>query len=79
MCVLARVLLGLGHARREHSAVEILMALEHDGSRGGAGGWGGMEEREMARLRYRLREDGGGSGSGSVRARARFVPANGKG
>ena len=65
MCVVARLFLGLCHAGREHSPVEILMALEHDLA-GEQGEQGGMREREMARLRYRLREDGGG--------RARFVP-----
>lgn len=65
MCVVARLFLGLCHARREHSPVEILMALEHDLA-GASGEQGGMREREMARLRYRLREGGGG--------RARFVP-----
>lgn len=67
VCVLARVLLGLVHARREHSPVEILMALEHDDWRGSAGERVGVGEREMARLRYRLFEERGGGG------RARFV------
>ena len=65
MCVVARSLLGVGHARREHSPVEILMALEHD-RLGSSGEGGGMKERDQARLRYGLREDRGG--------RARFVP-----
>lgn len=80
MCVVARVALGVLHARREHSAVEMLMAVERGGGdlssgegrcRVGAGV--GMEvkegEREMARLRCRVREDGGGVRGG----RARFV------
>ena len=63
--MIARLLLGVGHARREHSPVEILMALEHDPPES-AGEDSRMKGREQARLRYRLREDGVG--------RARFVP-----
>ncbi len=63
--MLARLVLGLCHARREYSPVEMVMALEHDGG-GGGGGDGGMKEkegeREMARWRYRLWEDGVGRG-----------------
>ena len=64
MCVVARLLIvALGGARRQYSTVEMLMALEHDGSRGsGGGGGGGAKEREMARWRYRLCEDGVGEG-----------------
>ena len=65
VCVVARLFLGIFYARREHSPVEILMALEHDVT------WksaeiAGEKERDMARLRYRLHEDG--------RGKARFVP-----
>lgn len=57
--------LGVLHKGREHSAVEVLMAIERDGD--GVGMEEREREREMARLRCRVREDGGGSG------RARFV------
>lgn len=57
--------LGVFHVGREHSAVEVLMAIERDGD--GVGMKEGEREREMARLRCRVREDGGGVG------RARFV------
>ena len=70
VCVLARVLLGLSHARREHSPVEILMALDH-GSTRTSKEHASMKEQEVARLRYRLREDSGG--------KARFVPERGNG
>lgn len=64
MCVVARLLLGVGHARREHSPVEMLMALEHDLSESSEAN-SETTEREMARLRYGVHEDGVG--------RARFV------
>lgn len=78
VCVVARVALGVFCARREHSAVEMLMAVERegDGDREGGGSRCGVdvsvggkeeEEREIARLRCRVREDRGGDG------RARFV------
>lgn len=69
VCVLARLVLGLCHARREYSPVEMVMSLEHDGglTRGGHSGrrGEGMREEgegEMARWRYRLWEDGVGKG-----------------
>ena len=70
MCVVARVFLGLFHTRREHSPVEILMALDH-GSTTTSGKHARVKEQEVARLRYRLREDGGGN--------AKFVPERGDG
>ena len=57
--MVARLFLGLCHARREHSPVEILLALKSDLA-GEQGEQGGMKERDMARLRHRLREDGNG-------------------
>lgn len=67
VCVVARLALGVLHKGREHSAVEVLMAIERDGD--GVGMEEGEREREMARLRCRVREDGGGGGG----RRARFV------
>ena len=70
VCVVARVFLGLFHARREHSPVKILMALDHDSTET-SGEHARLKEQEVARLRYRLREDGGG--------KARFVLERGYG
>lgn len=67
VCVVARLALGVLHKGREHSAVEVLMAIERDGD--GVGMEEGEREREMARLRCRVREDGGGGGGGGRRAR----------
>jgi len=58
ICVIARVVLGLCVARREYSAVEILVAaLEQKPE----GVFEGMErERDMARVRYMVRDESDG-------------------